>query len=74
MVCRYYHFLTAMEAALPVGQDRRGVPVSFAWHDAFSGATHARTTAPIMHQDPHSYVDGCTVHLPASVTHIFEAM
>jgi predicted TIM-barrel fold metal-dependent hydrolase len=41
--CRYYHFLTAMEAALPVGQDRRGVPVSFAWHDAFSGATYAST-------------------------------
>ena len=32
---RYYAFLSALEAALPVGKDRGGVQVAFGWGDAF---------------------------------------
>lgn len=35
---RYYRFLTALEAALPVGAVRQGVPITWSWEDAFSGA------------------------------------
>lgn len=31
----YYRFLTALEAALPVGKERGGIPLNFKWTDAF---------------------------------------
>mmetsp|Transcript_6019 Transcript_6019/g.17233 ORF Transcript_6019/g.17233 Transcript_6019/m.17233 type:complete len:390 (-) Transcript_6019:378-1547(-) len=41
---RYYKFLTALEAALPVGPERRGVPITWSWQEAFSDARVERTS------------------------------
>lgn len=32
---RYYGYLNALEAALPIGRERGGVQITFQWGDAF---------------------------------------
>lgn len=38
IIRRYHCFLSSLEAALPVGSDRSGIPVMWSWQEAFAGA------------------------------------
>ena len=41
---RYYAFLSALEAALPVGRDIGGVQMAFSWGDAFNPRERPQST------------------------------
>ena len=37
---RYYRFIAALEAKLPIGRERGGLPLVFSWTDAFQPSQH----------------------------------
>ena len=37
---RYYRFVAALEAKLPIGRERGGLPLVFSWTDAFQPSQH----------------------------------